>query len=167
MAACRRAQGRFAEAGKLIEEAYEMCRHIGMQFIGPTIYTAKASAATDPETRRRLLEEGEAILSANRFALGPLMFYREAMDISIEHENWMETLRYADALESFMRPEPLVFSSLVISRARVLTALAREGRTPKIDAELVALRERIVETGIRALLPLVERALAQNGAPAA
>jgi hypothetical protein len=100
------------------------------------------------------------MLSTGSFGIGALLFYREAIDISIEHESWDEALRFANALESFVQSEPLAFSTLVVSRARTLVALARDGRTPAVVAELAAVRERLLQAEIEALGPLIDRALA-------
>ncbi len=160
MAACRRAQGRLDEARALTEEAYELGSQIGMLFLGPRLLAAKAFVARDPGERQQLLSEGEVMLSTGSFGIGALLFYREAIDISIEHESWDEALRFANALESFVQSEPLAFSTLVVSRATTLVALARDGRTPAVVAELAAVRERLLQAGIEALVPLIDRALA-------
>ncbi len=112
MASCRRAQGNFVAARELVDEAFEISKEIGMAFLGPSLFAAKASATQDPVERRRWLQEGEAMLQADCLAHVRLMFYRDAIDIALEERSWEEALRHADALEEFVRPEPLPFAQL-------------------------------------------------------
>ena len=79
LAACRRQQGRIAEARELLAEAFELAKQIGIGFIGPTILSAMASAAEAPAERKRLLQEGEAILESC-VAHARIMFYRDAIE---------------------------------------------------------------------------------------
>ena len=56
-----------------------------------------------------------------------LMFYRDAIDVSLEDGNWDEALRYADDLEEFARPEP--FALRAGRRAGARASRARASRT--------------------------------------
>jgi hypothetical protein len=160
MAACKRAQGRVDEGRAEIEEAYELCKQIGTEFIGPPILGAKASSASDPEARGQMLQQAEDMIERSEFSMSALLFYSDAIDMALERAQWSEALRYADALEVRTHPEPLVFTDLAISRARALVSLALNGRTPAVLAQLTALRDQIATLGIGSLLARVERALA-------
>ena len=159
LAACRRQQGRIAEARELLAEAFELAKQIGIGFIGPTILSAMASAAEAPAERKRLLQEGEAILESC-VAHARIMFYRDAIEATLEDRDWDEALRHADALEEFVRPEPLLYAGLVVARARILTALGQRGAEPAILAELNSLRAQVARPGSRGLLPRIDAALA-------
>jgi hypothetical protein len=161
MAACRRAQGRTAEAIQLIDEAHEVCKQIGIHFLGASLLAGKAAACTDSEQRARLLQEGEATLGNGGFGMAALMFYPSAIDIAMEDQQWEEALRYAGVLERCMEAEPVAFSNLVIERTRALIALARDGRTPALIDQLASLRDRLRHAGFGSLLPPVDRALSR------
>jgi len=100
------------------------------------------------------------MLQADCLAHARLMFYRDAIDVSLEEKNWEEALRHASALEAVVRPEPLPFAELVAERARVLVALARQGAEPEIMARLGSLRDRIQRSGLGGLVPGIEDAMA-------
>jgi len=159
LASCRRARGDVVAALEFIEQALEISREIGIGFLGPSLFAAKASAIRDPVERRRWLQEGEAMLGADCLAHGLLLFYRDAIDISLEDRNWDEALRYADGLEAFFQTEPLFFAELIAARARGLVALARRGPEPRTVASLKTLREEIRCAGLGALVPAIDAAL--------
>jgi ATP/maltotriose-dependent transcriptional regulator MalT len=159
MAACQRAQGNLVAAREFIDKAFEISKEIGMAFLGPSLFAAKASAARDPVERRRWLEEGEAMLESDCLAHGRLMFYRDAIDVSLKDGGWEEALRYAGALEEFVRPEPLPYAQLVAARARGLVELARRGPEPEIVARLTSLREEVRRAGLGGLVPGIDAAL--------
>ena len=99
------------------------------------------------------------MLQTDCLAHGRLMFYRDAIDIALEERNWEEALRQADALEEFVRSEPLPFAQLVAARARGLVALGRRGPEPEIVGELTSLRDGAQRAGLGALVPGIDAAL--------
>ena len=99
------------------------------------------------------------MLQPDCLAHARLMFYRDAIDISLEEKNWEEALRYANDLEEFARPEPFEFARLTAARARGLVALARRGPQPELVAQLTSLRDELRRAGLGALVPGIEAAL--------
>jgi hypothetical protein len=162
MAACRRAQGRIEESVQLVDEAYELCKQIGIQFLGASLLASKAAACTDSEQRARLLEEGEAMLSVGGFGMAALLFYPTAIDIAMEHEDFDEALRCAGRLERCTESEPIAFCNFVIERTRALVTLKRNGPAPAVIDQLASLRKRLRQAGIGSLLPPIDRALAAH-----
>ena len=116
MATCRYAQGRLVEARELAMEAFHLSQQIGMAFLGPSLCAARARFSEDPAERISLLQEGEAMLATGCLAPSRMLFYRDAIEVSLGDRNWDEALRYTDAMEEFVRPEPLVFAKLVAAR---------------------------------------------------
>jgi tetratricopeptide (TPR) repeat protein len=160
MASCRAAQGNVGAARELVDEAFGISMEIGMGFFGPSLLAAKARAAQDPIERRRWLREAEAMLQPDCLAHARLMFYSDAIDVSLEEKNWEEALRYANDLEAFARPEPFEFVRLAAARARGLVALGRRGPEPELVGQLTDLRDEIRRAGFGAFAPGIEAALA-------
>jgi len=160
LAACRRAQGNLVAARELVEEAFKLSKEIGIAFLGPSLFAAKASAAQDPAERQHWLRQGEAMLEGDCLAPGRLMFYRDAIEIFLEQRSWGEALRMADALEEFGRGEPVRFAELVAARTRGLVDLARRGPEPEIIEQLASVRDQIRRAGLGGLVLGIDAALA-------
>ena len=94
---------------------------------------AIARYAEDPQERKRWLDEGEAMVQAGCLAHASLMYYRDAIDISLACRNWDEALCYADALEASCREELLAFATLVAARARALVSLSAKAGPQRVS----------------------------------
>jgi class 3 adenylate cyclase/tetratricopeptide (TPR) repeat protein len=160
--ACLNALGRGTESLSLLTEALEICNEIGMEFIGPSLLAAKAGASVDPVERRKLLKEGELLLSADGLAHNRLMFYKDAIEIAISDADWKEVLRLSEAIERCVDREPPAFATLVGARGRALAELALHGRNPASEAHLAELREKLQRTGLGALASGIGRELART-----
>jgi class 3 adenylate cyclase/predicted ATPase len=159
LAACRREQGRLAEARALLAEALELANQIGFGFLGPELFASMAEVSESPIERRQLMEQAAGLVDSC-LAHARMFFYRDAIDVALEDRDWREALRWADAFEAFARPEPLEFAELVVARARALAALGQHGPDPARYAHLLDLRERITRAGFGALSPGIDNALA-------
>ncbi len=62
--------------------------------------------------------DGEAMVHAGCLAHASLMYYRDAIDVSLADRDWDEALRYADALEAMCRAETAGASRRWSPRAR-------------------------------------------------
>lgn len=143
-----------------LDEALALAREMGMGFYGPVIVSGLAAIADTHALAKQALEEGEALLREPCVSHCHLFFYRNAIDVSVEWGDWDEARRYADALEEFVRAEPLPWASLVVARAR---ALAMAGAGPHSDAlvlELRRIRAEAERVGLRSALPAIDRAVA-------
>jgi hypothetical protein len=81
-----------------------------------------AMATDDPLARRRLLDEGEALLARGCVSHNHLEFRLLATEVSLRAGDDAGALHHAQALESYTRQEPLPWADLVIARARARTA---------------------------------------------
>src|SRR5258708_11746927 len=143
-----------------LEEALALARQTGMGFYGPVIISGLAAIANTHAQAKQALEEGEALLREPCISHCHLLFYRNAIDVSVKWRDWNDARRYADALEEYVRAEPLPWASLVIARAR---ALAMAGAGPHSDAlvlELQRIRTEAGRVGLRSALPAIDRAVA-------
>ena len=159
MVACLNGLGRGAEARLLLDEAFEICNEIGMAFIGPSLLAAKAGATTDPAERRKLLADGEQLLSADGLAHNRLMFYRDAIEIAVKDASWDEVLRLSETIEQSVPDEPPAFATFVGARGRALAQLALRGREPEIIGKLTELRGKLQRAGQGGLVPGIDAAL--------
>ena len=160
MAEVERASGRPAEALKLLGEALATSRETGMEFFGPVILGALALTTEDPRDRRTALAEAEALLAAGCVSHNYLLFYPDAMEVSLNAGDWDGVERYAAALEAYTRPEPLPWAEFRIARARALAAHGRGERGEAVLRELRRLWDEADRIGWMIALPALERALA-------
>ena len=149
------AEGDRSDASKLVEQALNICRDTGMNYIGPTVLGCHARIADDPETRKRALDEGESILRKGCVSHNYFWFYRDAIEVCLNTGDWDAVERYAAALEDYTRPEPLPWSDFFIARGR---ALATYGKGRRDDAVIAKLHELSGEAD-RIGLKLAARAL--------
>jgi class 3 adenylate cyclase/tetratricopeptide (TPR) repeat protein len=157
------AEGNRSDASNLAEQALNICRSTGMNFIGPAILGCHARIADDSKIGRRALDEGESILRSGCVGHNYFWFYRDAIEVCLDAGEWDNVERYAAALDDYTRPEPLPWSDFFIARGR---ALATYGRG-RLDAALgVKLRDLCNEAhrlGLRLSAPRVEDALRASG----
>lgn len=157
----RRAEGRRPEAAALAAGALEVCRAGGgMDYIGPCLLACLARATEDDALREDCLAEAESILEAGTVSHNYLWFYRDALDLTLESGDWDRAERYAAALESYTRAEPLPWSDFLIARARALTAHGRGVRGDATFTEIRRLRDEARRVGWATVAPALEVALA-------
>jgi tetratricopeptide (TPR) repeat protein len=152
--------GRHDEAIQLLKAAMELTQSATGQFTGPAVIAALALVTADAAEQRRLLAQGEELLSLGTIAHNHLWFYRDAIEAMLARAEWQEALRYAAALEAYTRPEPLPWSSLFIDRARALAAMAADPGNAAIRSSLEAVRQAFETSGMRAYLTAIDAALA-------
>jgi tetratricopeptide (TPR) repeat protein len=142
-------------ARAVLEEAVALSRIAAPTYCGPWALGALALASDDPETSRRLLDEGAALLARGCVSHNHLEFHLLAIEVALRVGDRAAALGYAAALESYTREEPLAWASLVVARARVLAAGGRgRAATARPDASEVldAARRMQFELLVPALL---------------
>ncbi len=158
-------QGRRDEARQHLERALELAHETGIGFIGAALYGRLARVANDPEQRALALGEGAKLLQGPCLSHCHLWFYRDAIEASIGASEWDAGSRLAEALEVFVRPEPLPWASLLVGRFRALRDLAcSQGSDPPV-ARLLQVREQVVAAGLAWALAAIDAALAENARP--
>jgi tetratricopeptide (TPR) repeat protein len=151
---------RRGEAGRVLTEALDLSREVGMTFLGPRVLAATALVTDSDPARRETLDEGEAIVRAGCLAHVGLWFYRDAIEASLIAADWAGAERYADALEEFTRPEPLPWSEFLITRGRLLAAVGRGRRDKETRQGLERCRDQARGLELLTPLPAMEQALA-------
>ncbi|MBA2491608.1 MAG: AAA family ATPase [Gammaproteobacteria bacterium] len=157
------ALGDRAKGEQLLREAYAISRESGLAFAGPWMLGALALAATDAETRRWALSEGEKLLGVGCVSHNHFYFFRDAMEVGLQDEQWGEVERYAHALEDYTRAEPLPWSDFLIARGRALAAYGRVDRGDGTFPELQRLRSQADREGLKASLTAITKALIGQG----
>ena len=80
--------GRRADAITLLEQAYAISCEFGITFSGPWVLGALAIVTEDPGTRRWALTEGEKILARGCVFHNYFWFYRDAIEVMLDTEDW-------------------------------------------------------------------------------
>ena len=156
-----RVRGQRAEAVRLSQQAMVICQETGMGFLAPRVIGEIALSADDPALQRKALKDGENLLKEPSLSHNHFNFYRDAMNLCLEKQDWDEVERYAVALEEFTRAEPLPWCDFYIARGRALAAFGRGSRDRVLIGELDRLRDEADEAGLKHALPELDSALAQ------
>jgi len=159
------AEGRRAEAIEVLEQALQLSRDTGMAVTGTRVLSGMALVTEDPERRRSVLSEGEAILRSGAISHNHFWFYRDAIEVSLNIGDWESVERYAVALENYTRPEPLSCCDFFVARGRALAAFGRGQGDDEVLAELGRLREAAERAGILTAIPDLDAALRASDSP--
>ena len=73
-----------------LQKALEVSRKFGHGFHGPSIIGDLMLMTDDKEIRDQLAREAEAILDASCVGHNYYWYYRDAIDVSIQHRNWRD-----------------------------------------------------------------------------
>lgn len=155
-------EGDDSRAVELLEEAYELSRQTGIAFTGPRVLASLALATDSSERRRWALEEGDRLLRAGAVSHNYLVFYRDAIDLCLEHADWEGVERYAAALEAYTRAEPLPWSDFFVARGRALAAWRGGHRDEATLQELERVRDKGLGLGLHTASKALEQALAEH-----
>jgi class 3 adenylate cyclase/tetratricopeptide (TPR) repeat protein len=156
------AEGKRREARKMLEEAYSISEETGAGYTGAAILGGLARVTEDPQQRSEVLSLGEALLAKGAVGHNFLEFYEDAMEASLENEEWKQALRYAALLEDYVGSEPLPLTDLLLARTRALVAFGQGKRDESLFRELRRLVEEAREHELMLVVPALEAALAQR-----
>jgi class 3 adenylate cyclase/tetratricopeptide (TPR) repeat protein len=154
------AAGNREAAVRKLEQAVEICRGSDFSFAGPPALAHLARMTDDPDQRRAALKEGESVLRQGAVGHSHLWFYSEAMEACLMAGEWEEVERYATALETYTRPEPLPWCDFCMAWSRALAAFGRGRRDKATIQELRRLRDEAASAGLQTALPALDEALA-------
>ena len=140
MAGVRRRAGARDDALMLARQAWALCVNVGAEnFAGPLALIEIASNTTDAEEAEALLAQAQAGLVAAAVAHNQLFGYPELMRLRLAQGRHDEVLRLADALEQFVRDEPLLWATHHAQAARALVRAARAPHDGALRSELADL----------------------------
>jgi hypothetical protein len=152
-------QGNCPLAREHLAESLELARQTGMGFLGAAVFGALAYAAEGAAERRHALEQGEALLSEPCVGHCHLWFYWNAIDASLAGEEWDAALRYARALEDYVRGEPLPWARLIAARGRALASFGLGDPASASLSELSKVRDEVRAAGLGSALPAIDAVL--------
>ena len=159
LAMVRLSEGSREVARAHLEESLALARQTGMGFFGPCILSGIAATVDIHAQSRKALDEGEALLRTPCISHCHLFFYRNAIDLNLRWHDWDEALRYAAALENYVRGEPLPWATLMIERARGLAASGAGKYSDALRHDLQRIRTEIERIGMRSALADIDLAL--------
>ncbi len=153
-------RGDRAGARSLAMEALADIGETGRRFIGPALLGILARATDNAAERADALRRGEALLEAGSVSHSHLWFGEDAIEASLEHDDWAGVERYCARLERYTAREPLPWSDFLIARGRALARFGRGERSDDLRATLVELRETAARSEFNVALPALDSALA-------
>jgi tetratricopeptide (TPR) repeat protein len=159
LAQCRAGLGALEEARAMLDEGLALSRQTGMAFCGAMIFAGIASVEPDQDRSWSALKAGEAVLREGALSHSHLHFYRDAIDVSLKWFAWSEALRYAAALEEYVRPEPLPWATVMVERGRALAAHGAGAPRERLRPVLEQVRTELVRARIVSSLPAVDAVL--------
>jgi hypothetical protein len=125
-------RGLKAEALAYARTGLDISEETGPGFVGPIIFALLALVEDRREDQEAALAAGEALLEQGSVGHNQFGFRRYAIERALLLEDWNQAERHADALLVRMANEPLVLSSWVAQRGKIL---ARYGRSEATDAD--------------------------------
>jgi hypothetical protein len=152
-------RGDRATARERAEQALAVCRQHGMGHIGPWLHGVFAQIETDPDVRRRWLDEGERLLGLGCVSHNQVQLPELAIDALVEIGDWAGVEKQCEHLRSYTAAEPLALCDFVVARAMALVAVGRGEHGEVLRASLVDLRERGAAAELNSFLPAIDCAL--------
>ena len=152
--------GNRTEAAVVSERAWAICdEQKSYRMCGGWALGAVALSTSDHQRRNWAIEEGFSLLSGEVVSHNYLKFYRAAMEVGLETQNWALTDRACDALANYTQSEPLHWSEFYISRAQTLSGFHQDNNGDQVIKSLRKLKGKAEQFGLRASLPQIEMAL--------
>lgn len=150
------AKGRHKRAETYATQAVELCHEQGNQVFGAIALVILAQVTANSTTCEDALVQAEEILDKNAWSHNHLIFYRDAMEVALQIEDYDRVERYAQALELYTCDEPLAWSQFFVGRAR---ALSRHSRGEQVDGDLASLLVQARKFGLHAAAIALNEAL--------
>jgi hypothetical protein len=143
------------------ERGLAICRQHGMGHIGPWLHGVLARIETEPEARRRWIEEGVQLLGRGCVSHNQVQLPELGIDALLEIDDWGGVERLCDHLRSYTAVEPLPMTDFVRSRALALVAVGRGDRSTTVRDTLRALKAQGEGAELNSLLPAIDAAIAR------
>lgn len=127
MAKIRLARDGFrADTVDMMRNTLTISRRTGIEFLGPWVLSTLALVLDDRELSLEALNEGEDILRRGCVGHNYFEFYRNAMEVAWRYRDWSLIDNYAQALEDFIKQEPIPWAEHCIRWGRALSSHGKE-----------------------------------------
>ena len=153
------ALGRNREALASINQAIAGARELGMSFGGPRMLGHLIRATKDTSAQDEAIAEAEEIIAGGCVGHNQPFFYRDAIEVMVQRQDWAQVQRHADSLEAFSAQERLPWSDFYVARARALASWNSGGRTADSKTILQKLRNDALAFGLQSSIPAIDQAL--------
>jgi hypothetical protein len=127
--------------------------------IGPTVLGISALVETDPEKRRQLLVDGEAILASGSPSHNHIGLRDFAIEVFLDVGDWAAVDLNIARLRGYTAQEPLPFCEFLMARAAALVRYGRGERSPELKDKLVGLRHIALDAELNAARGGIDSAL--------
>lgn len=140
LAGVRRRAGERDEALALARQGWSMCVEVGAEaFAGPLALIEIAASTADADEAEAAVAQAEAILAAGAVAHNQLFGYPELIRLRLQQGRHGDVLRLADALEHYVRDEPIFWARHYAQAARARVRAAQGPIDDGLRAELADL----------------------------
>jgi hypothetical protein len=140
--------GECRRAAEILERSWSTAKETGVTFVGPFVLGLLAFASDEPGRRGEALHDGQTILDRGCVSHNYFWFYRYAMELRQAEGDWEGTDAYANALEAYYSPDPPPWVDFVVTRARALTQLARDGANEATLQAVRHVRDEAMRSGL-------------------
>ncbi len=143
----------------LMRDTLLVSRKTGIGFQGPWVLSTLALVLDDKESSLEALNEGEDILKRGCVGHNYFEFYRNAMEVAWRYSDWSLIDNYADALEDFIKPEPIPWAEHFIKWGRALSSHGKE-HSRETAERLRLIRKEAEELNLLSCIRTLDQALA-------
>ncbi len=151
------------QAPGIAAAAIAICREHGMGHIGPWLHGVCALVETDPEARRRWLEQGERLLGFGCVSHNHIQLRELAIDALLEIGDWDGVDANCERIRAYTADEPLPLCEFVMARGLALARFGRGERSEALHASLLALQAEGEGAELNTFLPALDAALDRLG----
>ena len=130
----------------MAQTAMELMPKFAQRFFGPPVLSSMATLVNQTDEQDRLLGKGEALLADGCVSHCYFKFYADAIVLMLARGDYAAAVGYADALEAYVREEPLELMALTTEQARLVRALADGEQGEQLDARVARFNQRLRAT---------------------
>ena len=139
--------GDVGAARSALETALDIARRAGMAYFGAITLATFARSEPDPQSRRKILDEIEELLSSFAVSHNHWLGRRQLIELGWELRDPDMIDGQASALESFCQREPSPLMDAVVGRGRALARALRGERSPDLAEEIARLKSIAATSG--------------------
>lgn len=141
------------------ELAFAMSRSLDEKYLGPCVLGCYATFVEDRDKQDWALRRARQILKDGSASHNYFWFYRDAIAVCLQREDWEGACRFADALEAYAAGEPLPYTRFYVTKGRTLADWGRGNRVTALRRRLQQLLRQASEAGMAPEAEMIASAL--------